>query len=181
MSGVDNQTFTRLNAAYKNTNYSLAANNNILLPETNQNIYYANIGQAMVTANEIQLAANSEELAPVTDSNLKPAALVTTTAANPTSTFAKQSPDDNLTVDAANIADASRDNNISTSSNVKLSVEDNQALENLLDKLDPQEKNTISVAEAAKPKVVTKVAFLAKNRGSGFIKYTVNPGDTLYS
>ncbi|MCC2645669.1 MAG: hypothetical protein K0R94_1447, partial [Burkholderiales bacterium] len=59
LSGVDNQTFTRLNAAYKNTNYSLAANNNILLPETNQNIYYANIGQAMVTANEIQLAANS--------------------------------------------------------------------------------------------------------------------------
>src|SRR5579863_326578 len=89
LSNVDNQVFTKLNAEYKDTDYSLTEKNNILLPETNQNIYYASIGKAVVIANEIQLANNSSAQVPVTDSNIKPAALVTVTTAKPASADAE--------------------------------------------------------------------------------------------
>lgn len=76
LSNVDNLVFNKLNAEYKTSNYLLSAGNNVLLPQANQNIYYANAGQAVVAANQILLADNNS--ARVND-NIKPAALVTIT------------------------------------------------------------------------------------------------------
>lgn len=194
LSNVDSQIFTKLNGEYKDTSYLLTAKNNILLPETNQNIYYANIGQAVVIANQIELASNSVTPSPVTDSNIKPAALVTITEARPTSTVAETISSD--TVDAPPTDNTN--NNIAVSNNVPVSnnthvtssgsitAENNQELENLLAKIDPNEKAattglTSGTAVSSGSVIATKVSLSTKGARGNVVKYTVNPGDTLYS
>jgi len=216
LSNVDKQIFTKLNAAYKDTDYQLTAKNNILLPETNQNIYYANIGKAVVVANEIQLANNSQAVVPVTDSNIKPAALVTITAAEPTSTanseMASSDSDshvsipvqnettgtpvaDNSAIASANAASAavSTKEAVEPSSGNKLvlastttnsvssaSAHNSQELDDLLAKIDSNEAST-APAKVAGVAVATKVALSTQRADGGVVKYTVSPGDTLYS
>jgi membrane-bound lytic murein transglycosylase D len=153
LSSVDNGVFTKLNAEYKDQSYPLSAKNNILLPQPNQNIYYANVGQAVVLANGIQLANNNPTSSG--DENIKPAALITVTP-----------------IESA------------TESGVSNSAQNNQELDDLLAKIDPNNQNSTAgqTTEAsdndASAVTATTVALVTQ---TSVVKYTVNQGDTLYS
>ncbi|MCC2626234.1 MAG: hypothetical protein K0R14_2107 [Burkholderiales bacterium] len=188
LSNVDSQVFAKLNAQYKDIDYKLTAQNNILLPETNQNIYYANIGKAVVIANEIQLASN-DQVSQIADGNLKPAALVTVTtgeaASNTNSDTTLHATDVNNTpVQAKDNTFDKTDNTVATvdatATASGVSTQDKQELDDLLAKIDKNEVTT-STAKAATPVIIAKVALTPKASKSSMVKYTVNQGDTLYS
>jgi membrane-bound lytic murein transglycosylase D len=188
LSNVDSQVFTKLNAQYKDTSYKLTAQNNILLPETNQNIYYANIGKAVVIANEIQLASN-DKIAEVADGNLKPVALVTVTtdeaAPDTSSDSALNASVNNVPAQAKTTTSTPAGTSVAVASSVSdtgsgVSARDNQELDDLLAKIDKNEVTT-STAKAATPVIIAKVALTPKASKSSMVKYTVNQGDTLYS
>jgi membrane-bound lytic murein transglycosylase D len=188
LSNVDKQVFTKLNAQYKDTDYKLTAKNNILLPETNQNVYYANIGKAVVVANEIQLASNDTVSQPMADSNLKPAALVTVTdgeTANDNSDTALYASDiNNMPAQVKTAGNTQADNSVAAVpvNNVSsgISAQDNQELDDLLAKIDTN-KAVHTTIRATTSVTTTKVALFPKASKSGVVKYAVNQGDTLYS
>jgi membrane-bound lytic murein transglycosylase D len=151
LSSADNQIFTKLNAEYKTSSYALNPTNNILLPETNQNIYYANIGQAMVVANGIQLANNATVAN--TDANIKPASLVTVTSV------------ESAIESAGTLSDNQK----------------NQELDDLLAKVDPNSQSADNVNTATTASTTAAATTVALTTQNNVVKYTVNPGDTLYS
>lgn len=163
LSNVDGNTFSRLDPQYKDSGYQLNATSNILLPLANQNIYYANVGQAIVAANGIQLANNTEQAA---NDNIKTAALVTT-----------------IPVESAISPGVMKD---AESGNAKaiVTTEDNQAsrnsqeLNDLLDQIEVSDKPANNVVDSKLAATATTVAISKQNN---VVKYTVNSGDTLYS
>lgn len=189
LSNVDGQVFTKLNAQYKDTDYKLTAKNNILLPETNQNIYYANIGKEVVIANELQLASN-DQISQIADDNIKPAALVTVTSSDATTNVSSDTvplinDTNNIPAQIPAKAPAQANTSVAVSSSVTsvssgVSAKDNQELDDLLTKIDKNEVAT-GTAKAATPVIVVKTALTTPAPKSGVVKYTVNQGDTLYS
>ena len=167
LSGVDNKTFAKLNPQYKSDNYKLNKKHKVLLPVTNQNIYYASIDpkNTVANTNEIQLASQSN-LSPTPDvSDIKQANLETKSE-----TLAAADDIDNI------LNQQQPDMSGSTlNANTAPKIADNRAvLDDLIDNL-----NTDGVPK--KSEVVVASSTLDVSNNDTVIKYTVGQGDTLYS
>jgi membrane-bound lytic murein transglycosylase D len=207
LSKVDNKTFAKLNPQYKSDNYKLSKKHKVLLPVTNQNVYYASIDpkNTVANTNEIQLASQSN-LSPTPDvSDIKQVNFETRAetlaAADDIDNIINQQPDDI----SGSILNASSSTSPGSTTNTTSSL--TVTTPTKLSSVSPAKSTTIA---AATPNAMYKtdenrqmLDDLIDNLGtdgvpkkSGIIaasemvdiaskdtavKYTVGQGDTLYS
>ena len=174
LSGVDSKTFAKLNPQYKSDSYRLSQKHKVLLPVTNQNIYYASVGKAVTAqnSNNLQMASNQSAVAEPDASNITQASLDVTDA-----------DDINDILDQQPAATNSMQANSAATPGA---MENRAQLDELINNLStdgvPKKYDTVMASGSAT--TVTGASASASASASDkdtTVKYTVGQGDTLYS
>ena len=159
---IDKATFTKLNPQYKSGDYMISPTDSVLLPLSNQSIYYASIGRSINALPQPSSTQDNNEdndqimlLANGDDNNLPPVASTTINDSQATGNT------------GTNSTATTQENN----ANPTVSQED--GLDHLVASLD--NSSTPVSSTAVTPTVDSSI------ENEGEINYTVAPGDTLYS
>ena len=181
LSGVDNKVFTKLNPQYKNDSYRLGTQHKVLLPITNQNIYYASLNKTdtISDVNSIQLANQnslpaSSDISNIKQANLDNNAETLAVADDIDNILNKQQSEQSGVSDLVLNARVTADT-VPTSGH-KL-AHSRAELDDILDNINTTDDND---GITKKSGVITASSMLEVNKDNA-VKYTVGSGDTLYS